>query len=1771
MGFLLDSTKIVFLSCLFVLCLVELNSAYPNGGRDKRDAIFKEADLEEETEINLQTANDGGGGVPGWLIAVIIVLVFVVLILVLVAIWVCIRCVCSQRVEDSLKNKHSYKTLRNLQKIRALKYEKETIVIPELNIVHSSVNGVSVTPELENFPDVFNVKVYYTIEKQQKLGPFEGGDNKHELPLANKQEPKRVTADAADPYGYKAQCSFAILEGPIIEPINNHSRTSASTATVRMVECSNFRSNTPVQISYFDGDAALGEFPADGEHKLQKLKRTTKDVKAKASDEVGNVAETTFEIDQKIPTVSYQRISRTPTSIIVKGVALEHFPNMENAIITYTSEGHEEHQASSDSAEHEVADYGQSFQGKILAKATDTNQEYIGECEIKIDGPGPMINPIAEHSRTSISTATIRQVTCSYFPAAAPVQITYYDGEESLGEFPAEEDHRLSGLKMTSQDIKVKAADDLGNIAETSFTVDQNIPMIAYERVSRTPKSLVVKGVKLENFPNKDFAVITYSCEGHGDQKAKGSIGEHELAGYSQSWEGGVVRGTASYGNEYTAECQISIEGPGPMIEPVTNQSRTSVSTATVRQVQCKNFPADSLVQFTYYDGDKSLGNFPAGQDHKLTNLKKTTEEIKIKATDDFGNIAETSFTVDQNMPSVSYENIFRTTKAIFIKGVKLENFPDGANATVTYSSEGHDDHQCPSSSEEHEVPGYRPSWEGVLIATATDETKEYTGECKINIEVLMETYHIYVTTSDKRGAGTDANVHIVLYGDNDDTGQIALEKSSSNMNKFERGNTDEFHVKAVQVGEIPKIRIGHDNKGGFAGWMLDRVEIEAPSLSTRLYFPCGRWFDKKEDDGEIERELPAVERKMDTYHIYVTTSDKKGAGTDANVYIDIHGEEGETGQQFLKSSKTNTNKFERGEMDEFEIEAIKIGGIKKIIIGHDNKGAFGAGWMLDKVEIESPQAPGKRLYFPCGRWLDKKEDDGLIERELIPMEREMETYNIFVTTSDKKGAGTDANVYINLFGEDGDTGETFLEKSKNNKNKFERGDTDEFEVKIPKVGAIQKIKIGHDNKGGFAGWMLDRVEIEAPSLGLGTRLLFPCGRWLDKKEDDGLIERELTPVERQMETYKVFVTTSDVKGAGTDANVYVIIHGDEVDTGKQFLKSSKTNKNKFETGQTDEFEVEAIEVGDITKIKIGHDNAGGFAGWMLDRVEIESPSTHGKRLYFSCGRWFDTDKEDGAIERELIPLEHGMETYNIFVTTADEKGAGTDANVYIIIYGEHGDTGRQFLKKSKTHKDKFEKGNTDEFDLETGNVGEIKNIRIGHDNKDTFGAAWMVDNVEIEAPSIGKRLHFPCGQWFDKKKGDGQIERLLAPGEKGAKLAKPETETYNIFVTTSDVKNAGTDANVHIIIYGDDIDTGKLTLKKSKTHKDKFERGNMDEFEMEAPKVGDVKKIRIGHDNKGAFGGGWMLDNVELESPSTLGKRLHFACGRWLDKKEDDGLIERELVPKDASTNGGTVDTAGPTGDAQNGGAQTREPETYEVFVTTSDKKGAGTDANVYVIICGEHGDTGQQWLTKSKTHKDKFEQGNTDHFVVDSFQLGKIKSVKIGHDNKGGFAGWMLDNVEVESPSIGKRLYFPCDRWLDKKEDDGAIERELLPVEIETYKIFVTTSNDKNSGTDANVHIYIYGENGETEKIPLKKSKTHRDKFERGNTDEFEIDAKDVGDITKIKIGHDNKGAFGGGWKLDNVEVETSLGTRKHFACGRWLDKKEDDKKIERELTPS
>jgi hypothetical protein len=59
-----------------------------------------------------------------------------------------------------------------------------------------------------------------------------------------------------------------------------------------------------------------------------------------------------------------------------------------------------------------------------------------------------------------------------------------------------------------------------------------------------------------------------------------------------------------------------------------------------------------------------------------------------------------------------------------------------------------------------------------------------------------------------------------------------------------------------------------------------------------------------------------------------------------------------------------------------------------------------------------------------------------------------------------------------------------------------------------------------------------------------------------------------------------------------------------------------------------------------------------------------------------------------------------------------------------------------------------------------------------------------------------------------------------------------------------------------------------------------------------------------------------------------------------------------------------------------------------YEIVVYTSDKRGADTSANPYIVIYGEEIRTPQVELCKNKAERrDKFKRGSTDRFVLEVF----------------------------------------------------------------------------------------------------------------------------------------------------------------------------------------
>ena len=65
-----------------------------------------------------------------------------------------------------------------------------------------------------------------------------------------------------------------------------------------------------------------------------------------------------------------------------------------------------------------------------------------------------------------------------------------------------------------------------------------------------------------------------------------------------------------------------------------------------------------------------------------------------------------------------------------------------------------------------------------------------------------------------------------------------------------------------------------------------------------------------------------------------------------------------------------------------------------------------------------------------------------------------------------------------------------------------------------------------------------------------------------------------------------------------------------------------------------------------------------------------------------------------------------------------------------------------------------------------------------------------------------------------------------------------------------------------------------------------------------------------------------------------------------------------------------------------------------YVVDVVTGDVSRGGTDANVFLTIFGENGDSGERQLSKSETNNDKFERGQVVYACLcDDFALKVIK----------------------------------------------------------------------------------------------------------------------------------------------------------------------------------
>uniref|UniRef100_U3K6L3 Oxygen-regulated protein 1 n=1 Tax=Ficedula albicollis TaxID=59894 RepID=U3K6L3_FICAL len=238
--------------------------------------------------------------------------------------------------------------------------------------------------------------------------------------------------------------------------------------------------------------------------------------------------------------------------------------------------------------------------------------------------------------------------------------------------------------------------------------------------------------------------------------------------------------------------------------------------------------------------------------------------------------------------------------------------------------------------------------------------------------------WNVSVLTSDVPSTGTSSKVYITLYGDRGCSGPIFLDGEKGKL--FQN------------IGHLYKICIGHTNAGNSPVWHCKEVQLLNLLSGEQFSFPVHRWLAEDQAGGEISVEFPVLQQGQPILPVHVTTGDLWNAGTEADVYISVYGERGDTGsRQLLRSQKSK--KFSI-----FLSISVHLGFcLYKIFIGHNGLGSDQKshlhstlnhyvndrnGWFLDKVVIKDP-VKYLDYTFLCHRWLDQGQDDGNIAREL--------------------------------------------------------------------------------------------------------------------------------------------------------------------------------------------------------------------------------------------------------------------------------------------------------------------------------------------------------------------------------------------------------------------------------------------------------------------------------------------------------------------------------------------------------------------------------------------------------------------------------------------------------------------------------------------------------------------------------------------------------------------------------------------------------------------
>lgn len=409
-------------------------------------------------------------------------------------------------------------------------------------------------------------------------------------------------------------------------------------------------------------------------------------------------------------------------------------------------------------------------------------------------------------------------------------------------------------------------------------------------------------------------------------------------------------------------------------------------------------------------------------------------------------------------------------------------------NATVTSSGVGH----CSCDVTIEEIGGVRMIV-GAGTSTDAEENHYYcfkdgkVANSKINltegdISSRIDTFDennlynpepIEVTAYTKGKSGTTTKgIEFKLYGEEG--------TSKDWINADEIGNDKGISTQIVTGAGVGKINNVVVKTRSSNGWYPEYITIKCKLSGYSITLYVGRW---------IYDEEVTLSPTDDVYELQVKTGTDDGAGTDSDIYVQLRDKKGNTTEKlYLSEISQYSDAFENGDSDTFKIYVPSDFGECTQVLFYSNHAKAHADWLLDYFIIKKVQGEDadEGFTYYANQWF--------IEDKTLCFGKYSGSTGQFyleVKTANKSGAGTDSNIWLTLYGTNGNTEAVNITKYTGDGNNFEKNDKDCFNIayEYANIGTINKIVIKKDNDGSGPDWYLDYIKItEMASYGQKTQ-----------------------------------------------------------------------------------------------------------------------------------------------------------------------------------------------------------------------------------------------------------------------------------------------------------------------------------------------------------------------------------------------------------------------------------------------------------------------------------------------------------------------------------------------------------------------------------------------------------------------------------------------------------------------------------------------------------